>query len=140
MFLPSQSLTCSWGSISDLRITSLQFSGEMTGEIDVTGMDATVLPDPQNTNRRVVRKSVDYAVLDYGSVTVDFFAKPSGLFSLQDTSDYIGRKNVLTITRPAEQGVPSISYSHNAFLTSFSFQAATGELVRGTCTFKLSDK
>jgi hypothetical protein len=92
-------------------------------------MESKTQDDKNNTNRRVVRKSVEFAVVDLGEVNMEFVG-PGGF-----NDSYIGMKSQLSITGSAAANFPT----QQAFLTALSVQASAGELVRGNCTFRLSD-
>jgi hypothetical protein len=122
----AQGITITWNGFTIIA-TSVSYNRQAQGEVDITSMESTVQTDKNNSNRRVVRKSVEFAVVDLGEVNIEFVG-PGGF---NDT--FIGMKSELSITGAANFPV------HQAFLTALSVQASAGELVRGNCTFRLSD-
>jgi len=128
--LPSQGLSCTWG-VTAFNVTSLQYNASTSGEIDITGMDASVLSDPNWSSRKLVYKSVEYGVVDPGEVQIEFFANASAVL----LSNSIGAKRLLSFSGEGE----SFSVSFNAILTQFSVQMQLGEYVKGNCTFKLTE-
>lgn len=122
-----QGLTLKWGT-TDIGVTSLKYSGSAAAEIDITGVDGTIITDTENTNRKLIKKTIDYAVIDMGEVSCDFFGP--GEFDAK----LLGSKRLLKL-----DGNTSIVFSVQAFLTQISLDIAAGDLVKGSCTFKLSD-
>jgi hypothetical protein len=124
---PVAGLTLTWGNIK-ITATSFNVSSGAESEVDVTGIDASaVVTDPNNTQRKLIKKSVDYSVIDLGELSCEFF----GHGALTQTH-LIGTKRDLTISGAGLQA------SAKAYLTSVGTQFAAGELVRGNCTFRLS--
>jgi hypothetical protein len=82
--------------------------------------------DPQNTSRRVLIKDVDYAICDKGEITCDFFG-PGGL-----GIDSLGMVKDISIA--GLYGGLGLAY-----LTQISTEVVAGDLVKGTCTFKLTN-
>jgi len=127
---------CTWGT-TRLNIQSLRFSASAPAEIDITGMQAIVDTDPNYSNRKIVRRQVDYGVRDLGEVTVEFIANTSVL----GLDRFIGTRRQLIFTSTAGGGAGYLTVtSPFAFLTAASLQAQVGDLVRGNLTFKLSDQ
>jgi hypothetical protein len=125
----AQGITITWNGFTIIA-TSVSYSRQAPGEVDITSMESTVLTDKSNSNRRVVKKSVEFAVVDLGEVNIEFVG-PGGF-----NDSYIGMKSQLSITGSAAANFPM---GQQAFLTALSVQASAGELVRGNCTFRLSD-
>ena len=133
--LSSQGLSCKWGLTSFL-VTSLQYSTSASAEMDVTGMDAGVVADPNWSDRKLVYKSTEYAVVDPGEVQIEFIANPSAVLLANE----VGRKRELTFEKSDDEQDPgAFSVTWNAILTQFSTQMQLGEYVRGNCTFKLTE-
>jgi hypothetical protein len=141
----SQGVTFSWKDV-DFTATSIQYKMDAAAEYDMTSMSSPVVSlDTANTNAVRVVKSYDYAVVDRGEVTMDFFAN-TNCFSLTAA---VGHDGTLTL-RQTEPDTSNPFYSQlggqvtvfeitsNAFLTSFSFAAQVGSYITGNCTFKLS--
>lgn len=126
--LASHGLTATWGATS-FAPTSLQHSTSASGEIDITGMDSSVLTDQNWSSRKLVYKSTEYSVVDPGEVQMEFIANADAILLVND----IGRKRELSF------GNDSFTVTWNAILTQFSTQMQIGEYVRGNCTFKLTE-
>ena len=122
--LSSQGITLSWGTTT-IGVTRMSYSGSSAGEVDITSMSSTVVTDPNNTDHRLVKKDIDFSVIDLGELSCDFFG-PAG-FGI----DVLGTKNSLSVS--------GLNLSSPAFLTAISHEVVVGELVRGSCTFKLSN-
>ena len=122
-------ITIKWGTTAIIA-TNISYSRQAQSEVDMTSMESKVEIDSANTGRRRVRKSVEFVVMDHGEVTIEF-ASPC---DFNDT--HIGLKKMLTVTGTAALNFPT---GKQAFLTAISVQAAAGDLVRGNCTFRLSD-
>lgn len=124
--LQSQGIVLNWGSTS-IGVTRMSYSGSAAGEIDITSMsDSTYVTDPNFSNHKLMKKSVDFAVIDLGELSCDFFG-PEG-FGI----DLLGTQRTLS--------VDGLNLSSPAFLTAISSEVVAGELVRGSCTFKLSNE
>lgn len=142
----AQGIKITWGT-TEIIATSVSYNRQAQGEIDITSMESSVLTDQENTNRRTVKKSIEFAVVDHGELNLEFVG-PGGF-----NETHIGLKKKLVITgsgsgisistgsgvqvtgNPAENFPTGVQ----AFLTAISVQASAGELVRGNCTFRLSD-
>ena len=138
-------VTLSWGT-TQIIATAISYNRQALGEIDLTSMESAVINDPNNTNRKLIKKSVEFGVIDHGELSVEFFG-PGGF---NDT--HIGTKRTLSLSgsgtgfsvAPGGIGIIGSAVENGpngveAFLTACSVQASAGELVRGTCTFRLSD-
>jgi hypothetical protein len=123
--LSSQGIVLHWGS-ADIGVTRLSYSGSSAGEIDITSMGSTSVTDPNFSNHKLMKKSVDYSVIDLGEISCDFFG-PCG-FDIDD----LGTQRSLS--------VDGLNLTSPAFLTAMSTEVVAGELVRGSCTFKLSNE
>lgn len=124
--LSSQGITLTWGT-TEIGVTRLSYSGSAAAEIDITSLDqSTYVTDPNFSNHKLMKKSVDYGVIDLGEVSCDFFG-PAG-FNI----DLLGTQRSLSVS--------GLSLSSPAFLTAISHEVVVGELVRGSCTFKLSNE
>lgn len=101
-------------------------------------MQAIVDSDPNDTERKIVRRQVDYGVRDLGEVSLDFVANTS----VNGFSRLIGTRKAFSFTSSSSSpGIGGYSLtSPYAYLTSFSIQAQVGDFVRGSLTFKLSDQ
>lgn len=101
-------------------------------------MQAIVDSDPNDTNRKIVRRQVDYGVRDLGEVSLEFVANAS----VNSFSNLIGtRRSFEYVSTSNSPGVAGYRlYSPFAYLTSFSVQAQVGDFIRGSATFKLSDQ
>ena len=128
--LASQGISCTWG-LTSFAVTSLQYSASASAEMDVTGMDAGVVADPNWSDRKLVYKSTEYGVVDPGEVQIEFFANVSAMLLANE----IGRKRLLSFSDENN----AISVTWNAILTQFSAQMQLGEYVKGNCTFKLTE-
>jgi hypothetical protein len=89
-------------------------------------MESTSAVDPNFSTHKLMKKSVDYSVIDLGEISCDFFG-PHG-FDIED----LGTQRTLSVS--------GLSLSSPAFLTAMSSEVVAGELVRGSCTFKLSNE
>jgi hypothetical protein len=135
-----------WGT-TEIIATNISYSRQAQAEVDMTSMESRVELDPENTGRRRVRKSIEFAVMDHGELTIEFVG-PGGF---NDT--HVGLKKTLTVTGTGTgvtnaggggltvTGSAAQNFPNNvkAFLTAISVQAAAGDLVRGNCTFRISD-
>jgi len=123
--LSSQGIVVSWGS-TRIGVTRMSYSGSAAGEIDITSMNSQTVIDPNFSQHKLVKKSVDYAVIDLGELSCEYFG-PTGF-----GTDLLGTQNTLS--------VDGLALSSQAFLTAISAEVVVGELVRGSCTFKLSNE
>ena len=123
--LSSQGITAQWGT-TVIGVTRMSYSGSAAGEIDITSMSSTYIADPNFSNHKLIKRDVDYSVIDLGELNCEFFG-PGG-FNI----DLLGTQRTLTVA--------GIDLSSPAFLTAISSEVVAGELVRGTCTFKLSNQ
>jgi hypothetical protein len=136
MFTPHGAV-CTWGD-TRLNVQSVRASYSAPSEIDITGMKAIVDSDPNDTNRKIVRRQVDYGVRDLGEVSLEFVANTS----VSNFSNLIGtRRSFSFVSSSGSLDVAGYSLtSPFAYLTSFSIQAQVGDFIRGSATFKLSDQ
>lgn len=104
----------------------MQYSRSASGEIDMTHMDSEMFTDPQNSTRKLLKKSTTFGIIDPGELTIEFFG-PGGF-----NENAIGQKALLSVV-----GVDN-SPSCQAILTQISTQVAAGELLKGNCTFRLT--
>jgi hypothetical protein len=121
----SQGIDLSWGT-TVIRVTSFSYSRSAQNEVDVTGMSSPAYIDPNNTNNKRSVKEVEYGLIDPGEVQCEFVGPST--FNLSS----IGCKAPMSIT-----GL-SNAPSQQAYLTNISIQAKAGELVTGSCTFRLT--
>lgn len=130
-----QGITLQWGD-HIIGVTGMQYSRSAAGEIDITSMSSTIYPDSSNTSRALVRKSIDYSVVDMGELSCEFF----GTGSLDET--HIGCLKDLSVVGLAstDGGDVRTLTAIKAYLTQVSTQIVAGDLVKGSCTFKLSDE
>jgi hypothetical protein len=122
--LSSQGITLDWGS-TKIGVTRMSYSGSAAGEIDITSMNSTYVTDPNYSDHKLMKKDVDFSVIDLGELSCDFFG-PCG-FGI----DLLGTQRTLSVS--------SLNLSSPAFLTAISHEVVVGELVRGSCSFKLSN-
>ena len=123
--LSSQGITLKWGT-TEIGVTRMSYSGSSSGEVDITSMSSTLVTDPANSDHKLIKKAVDFCIIDLGEVSCDFFG-PAG-FNI----DLLGSKKELSVA--------GLSLSSQAFLTAISHEVVVGELVRGSCTFRLSNE
>lgn len=123
--LSSQGITVLWGTTT-IGVTRMSYSGSAAGEIDITSMSSLYLEDPNFSNRKLVKKDVDYSVIDLGELNCEYFG-PGGF-----STDLLGTQRTLA--------VEGLGLSSQAFLTEVSAEVVAGDLVRGSCTFKLSNQ
>lgn len=123
--LSSQGIVLNWGTTA-IGVTRMSFSGSAAGEVDITSMNSTVVTDDNNTDHRLIKKEIDYSIIDLGEVSCDFFG-PVGF-----NVDLLGTKNTLSVN--------GLNLNSPAFLSAISSEVVVGELVRGSCTFKLSNQ
>jgi|688.fasta_scaffold146903_4 hypothetical protein len=131
----SQGIACAWGT-TVIEVTSLQYNRSASAEIDITGVDSAATTDPNWSTRRVVVKSTEYGVVDPGEVQLEFVANAAVML----LRDHVGYKRLLSLSNsPAPGGVGPVNVSVNAILSQFSIQSQVGEVVRGNCTFRLTE-
>lgn len=123
--LSSQGITLSWGD-TEFGVTSMRWSGSAASEIDITSMGSETVADEDYSTHVLVKKAIDFAVIDLGELSCEFFG-PGGF-----TTDQIGSQKTLTVN--------GTNLSAPAFLTGMSQEIVAGELVKGSCTFKLSNE
>lgn len=121
-----QGVTLNFGAYSGIGVISMQYSRSASGEIDLTHMGSEMVTDPQNSGRKLLKKSTSFGIIDPGELTIEFYG-PGGF-----DENAIGQKATLSIA-----GVDK-SPSCQAILTQISTQIAAGDLVKGNCTFKLT--
>lgn len=85
----------------------------------------------------MIWREVESCVSDPGEITIDFFAVARQMYALPDA---IGWKKLLTVNERDLQGndTGNVLVSYDAILTKVDLDAAVGDFVRGTATFKLS--
>lgn len=138
-------ISITWGT-TEIIATSVSYNRQAQGEIDITSMESVTLQDKQNSSRYLIKKSIEFAVIDHGELNIEFVG-PGGF-----NETHIGLKNAMKITGSGRGftigpggrstiGSPAENFPTGvqAFLTALSVQASAGELVRGNCTFRLSD-
>lgn len=121
-----QGITLNWGGTT-IGVTRLSVSRSSPSETDVTGISAAWRSDPNFSDRKVVYKELEYGVVDQGEISCDFFGP--GTFD----QTKLGMKAQLTISGYT----PAVSMP--AYLTQLSTEVVAGDLIRGSCTFKLSE-
>lgn len=132
---PSAGVTLTWGSIQ-LDVTSISFSQSAAAEIDITSMGVvggladTVIEDEEDDRHRLVVKSIDYAVLEPGQLSIEYFDQGQ----LNET--HVGKKRKLVAVGSSEDSIPQ----RFAFLTERGGQYKVGEFVMATAVFKFSDQ
>jgi hypothetical protein len=122
----SQGITVRWGGVN-IVVTGIRYNRSAAGEVDVTGIRSFAWTDAANSDNRRVVKEVEYSVIDPGEVECDFVGP-----STFDES-WVGNRRLLTIS-----GLDNAPSGVQAYLTNLSIQARAGELVTGSCTFRLS--
>lgn len=141
-FVSSHGSRIRWGT-TDLNVTAISFSAGSGGEIDITSMESSVRPDPQNSNRKLIARDYD-SCFDDGNrpdVSIEFFAGTVG-FSLAD----VGSKRSFSAQfyPPGVSSIiggdgPPINITGvSAVLTQLQLSGTAGEYVRGSATFKLT--
>lgn len=123
-----QGILLKWGT-TEIGVVSMEYNRSSPVVIDITGMDAELVTDSQNTQHKLVKKSFDCCEIDLGELTCEFYG-PGGF-----DERLVGCKRDLTVTNVSH--APSAT---KAFLTRISTQIAAGDLIKGNCTFKLSEK
>jgi hypothetical protein len=129
-FISSQGITVQFGtggSGFSLDATSISWSGASINEIDITSMSSTVLQDSQNTNKKFVARAIDFAVKDYGTITVEYLGP-----ALSNT--WLGATRSLVFGGNTHAGNFG---SWTATVEGLSAEASAGELVKGTVVFRL---
>lgn len=121
-------LECTWGTYT-LNVKSLSYSRSAAAEIDITGMDSSLITDDNWSNRKLVIKSTEYSVIDPGEVQLEFTTNAFGL----TLSGWIGKKNELKFK------TDEFEVASKAILTQFSMQMQVGEFVTCNCTFKFTE-
>ena len=123
-----QGITLSWGDDFKFGVTSMSFAVAAAGEVDITSMySSRVWTDPHNTKHKVVMKDIDFGVRDAGELSIEFFGPAPD-------HTFVGFRNKITVTGAATTPIKSF----DAFLSQSATQIVAGELVKGTCTFKLT--
>jgi hypothetical protein len=132
----SHCLSFSWGE-NAFNATSIKRSASSAVEVDVTHMESKITSDPQNTDRKMIWKEVESSVVEPGEVAIEFFAVSTQMYALPEA---IGWKQLLTVTERDLDGndTGNVLVSYQAILTKVDLDAAVGEFVRGSATFKLS--
>lgn len=120
----SQGITVNWGTTS-IGVTRMSYSGSAAAEVDITSMNSNYVTDPNFSRHKMMKKVVDFGVIDLGELSCDFFG-PGGF-----NSRLIGTQRTLSVSE--------LGMSSPAFLTAMSSEVVVGEFVRGSCTFRLSD-
>jgi hypothetical protein len=111
----------------------MQYNHAASGEIDMTSMSSTIYTDNNNSNHVMVRKCVDYSIVDMGELSCEFYG--TGGFD----ESFVGTYNDLTVSGIGGDGLVVQPNGIRAYLTQVSTQIEAGGLVKGSCTFKLSD-
>jgi hypothetical protein len=129
--LSSHSLRLSWGG-SVVYAESIKRTASSSSEVDVTGMNSYITEDNENTDRKMIWKEVESCVADPGELNVEFLAVSADITDLPDS---VGCKRSLQVV---EKETGNTLMSYQAILTQVSFDAAVGQYVRGSVTFRLS--
>ena len=117
------------GANQTIEIISVSVSQSMEGGVDITSMGATVYTDSQNTNNKFVYKSMDPTVRGELELTVEFFGP--GI-----ASSWLGARRNLSFSQTGANP-PIINVSGSAYVQSLSTSVVTGDMVKGTITFRL---
>jgi hypothetical protein len=134
--LSSHSLRLSWGG-SVVYAESMKRTASSSSEVDVTGMNSYITEDNENTDRKMIWKEVESCVADPGELNVEFLAVSADITDLPDS---VGCKRSLRVLEKDNDGnaTGNVLISYQAILTQVSFDAAVGQYVRGSVTFRLS--
>lgn len=138
--LHAQGAEFKWGTTSfNISSFSLETSID-AAEIDITSMSSRVFEDPENTKRKLIARDFDSCFSPEGGLElkVEFLTDAD----LGNPWLLVGQKRALSIRAGVESHSPSLAnffWNQNAILTSFSGGASTGEFIRGSATFKLTD-
>lgn len=128
-------VSLSWGSI-ELQVTGMQYSRSAAAEVDITSMGVvggsadTVVVDNFDSGHAMVVKSIDYGVIDPGSLSIDYYDVG------QLNESHVGMKRPLTVVGSPEDTAPA----RLAFLAELGSQYKAGEFVMGSATFKFTDR
>lgn len=122
-----QDITLTWGDAFTFGVTSMNFVTSAAAEVDMTSMLSVVYVDPNNSKHKIVLKDYDYGAKEAGELSIEFFGPAPD-------HTFVGLRNLVTVTGSATTPIKSF----NAFLTQSATQIVAGELVKGTCTFKLT--
>lgn len=122
----AQGINVTWGTTT-ITITSLSYSRSAESEVDVTAMDSYLVSDTENTDRPPrLMKEVEYTIVDPGELQCEFIGP--GDFG----DEAPGLMKTLAVT-----GLTNCN-GGRAILKSMSVQAKAGELITGSCTFRLT--
>jgi len=140
----SHGTTLAWGTTSFL-VTSLSVSAAAGNEIDITSMSSEVVTDSENTSRRLVKQDFDSCfATDGGEVSIEFYA-PTGNWIFSS----IGMKKTMALRFPIDEFGTVVLASNDpnmigivktAVMTQAQITASTGEYIRGSATFRLSNR
>lgn len=127
-----------------LHVTALQVNAQAGGEIDITSMSSEVVADPANSRHKLIVPDYDSAVsARYGTeVQMEFFAGAE--ITATNYFDIIGSKRNLTIKLPKSIDEPATVgfqiLGRTAILTQMSLGGSSGELIKGSATFRISGR
>lgn len=140
----SHGTSLEWGT-TKFFVTSLSVSAAAGNEIDITSMSSEVVTDPENTSRRLVKQDFDSCfATDGGEVSIEFFA-PTGNWIFSS----IGMKKTMNLRFPIDEIGTVVLASNNpnslgiiktAVMTQAQISASAGDYIRGSATFRLSNR
>lgn len=138
--LHAQGATFTWGTTS-FQITSFSLESSLESQdIDITSMSSAVKDDPSNTGRKLVARDFDSCFSAQGGleVKVDILLDSS----IGNPWNCIGEKRPLSVKVGTGTGALSpanLYWDQDAILTNFSGGAPTGDFLKGSATFRLTD-
>lgn len=140
-FVVSQGTTFKWGT-TELNVTSLAISAGSEGDIDITSMSSVVRQDSDNPDAKYIYRDTDsyFVGESLSEFQIEFFA--STAINSGDVFDLVGKKRDLKVELPKDDSgtfAPGFSLLQTAILTQMSLTANTGEFVRGSATFRLTN-
>jgi hypothetical protein len=139
-----QGTVLTWGTTRFLA-TSISVSASAGNEIDITSMSSEIVTDPENTNRKLVKQDFDSCfATDGGEVSIEFFA-PTGNWIFSS----VGMRKTMTLRFPIDEKGTIVLNSTDpnmlgivktAVMTQAQISATTGDFIRGSATFRLSNR
>lgn len=140
-FIPGQGTTFKWGT-TELHVTSLAISAGTEGDIDITSMSSKVREDKDNPDAKYVYRDTDSFCVgeSLAEFQIEFFAGTQ--INGSTVLDLVGKKRDLSVQLPKDDSgtfAPGFSLLQTALLTQMSLAVNTGEFVRGSATFRLTN-